>query len=960
MTPKKIRVQNLTRWNRARLERFRYIDGNAVTFLEKIREGLATAFPKWKDVAIPIPADETKPETEARIIAQYGAPRREWAWEIARSFARATHILTEHANAFANEGYISTATQWDYLRRLVALLDYHPRPPASASTTLALIAKPDKGVGTIKAGFQVKYAPEDGSPPVIFETLEDIEVDSRLNEVRLDGWDHNPSDFDPFRCLSSPPLWILPEDAEVSVGQRGVLLEVLLDRIEANAVTVGKLSDDRKELELAKQKHRNQVLGDTHLLLAPDNVYLPRLNGVDVLRLGNGHWLAAKQVIGWKKESIVGFARVVAADRTSVQVTDIVPLEDITGPNVSIYATGAITQPQFVANNREWRFAPDAKTAKSSFFRIAVIAADGSIGGSLKTRNDLDEKKADHAQQISYTFLPSVTADAVHFFNSGNDKAVATTLSKPAGTQLDFDGGIGRLKSGDYMVGENSAGHIEAVRIKSVIERDDSFSLELCSAPAKDVKRLHGPFALDLRPLGYDRDPRPVDPANLRLEFDSEALPAGLTAGKTIVVEPEDDAAGALPFKAIILEIEEARGSKVRLVLDAAAEQWGGHTRGNLIIRGNAVAAGHGETRPSIPFGSGDAAQTNQSFTLKKEKVSFRANSSLPQGVRAAVKISVGERLYEEVSTLANSEATDAHYVVHMTEEGYLQVIFGDGFHGRQLPTGANNIAVSYRVGTGSAGNNLPPGSLEKEVKPHNFVAAIRQPLSTSGGQEMEDINQVRQNAPAYLRALDRGVSLPDVEYLAGSQPGVWHARAFLNPAGAHKHELIELTIVPADGGALGDLKQALEKRLVELSPPGIEFKAARFDPVPLSLRITLRVDTDAFDYSSVEKAVRNAVYQSFKLERRAPGRPVYRAEVYASIKSVTGVANADVLILPVLANSNWKSQPDPIRSEGKHELRRVSRGAAGEIRTLWPTNRQVVFLPDPAAISIIRRKVII
>ncbi len=954
MTPREIREQNLTRWNRAGLERFRYIDGNAVTFLEAIRKELATAFPAWKDANVEVPADETRLETEDRIVAQYGAPRREWAWEIARSFARATHILTEHANAFANEGYISTATQWDYLRRLVALLDYHPRPPASASTTLALIAKPDKGAGTVKAGFQIKFAPQDGSPPVIFETLEDIEVDPRLNEVRLDGWDHNPRRFNPFRRLNGNPLWALPDDAEVSVGQPGVLL----DRVGAKAVTVAALSDDRSELELTGPKDRNRIAGDTQLLLAPDKVYLPRLNGADVLRLGDGHGLSVGQVIGWKKGSTVGFARVVAADRTSVQVANVVPAEDITGADVHVYGTGAITQAQFVANDSQWRFALDAKTTKSASFRIAAVAAGGSIGGSLKTKDDLDPPEVDHP---SFTLLPSVTADALHFFDANKDEAIATTLSRPADTRLDFEGGIGALKSGDYLVAESAAGGMEAVQVESLIEREDSFSLELADAPGlDDIKRLHGPFTLDLRPVGHDRDPRAVNPASLQLAFDSEALPPGLTAGKTILVEPEKDTAAALPFKATIVETEEARGAKVRLVLDAGAERWGGYTRGSVVIRANAVAAGHGETKPSIALGSGDAAQTNQSFTLKKERVSFRADPSLAQGVRAAVNISVGAGLYEEVATLADSEATDAHYVVHMTEEGYLQIIFGDGFHGRRLPTGANNIAVSYRVGTGSAGNNLPPGSLVKEVKPHNFVAAIRQPLSTSGGQEMEDVNQVRQNAPAHLRALDRGVSLPDVEYLAASQPGVWHARAFLNPAGAHKHELIELTVVPADGGALGDLKAALEKRLAELSPPGMEFKASRFDPVPLSLRITLRVDTDAFDYSSVEKAVRDAVYQSFKLEARPPGRPVYRAEIYASIESVTGVANADVVILPVLADFAWKSRPDPILSEGNDALRRVSRGAGGEIRTLWPTDRQVVYLPDPAAISIIRQEVIV
>lgn len=951
MTPKQIRDENLTRWNRAGLERFRYVDGNAVTFLENIRKELAIAFPAWAKVNEEIPAEETPPERHARMVKQYAAPRREWAWEIARAFARATHILTEHADAFANEGYISTVTQWEYLRRVVAMLDYHPRPPASASTTLALIAKQDKGLGTIKAGFQVKHSPEDGSPPVIFETLEDIEVDPRLNEVRLDGWDHNPVPFDPFTPHGAELLWALPEDAEVSVGQPGILL----DTVGAKAVKIGAISQERTALELLAPKDRDRVRGDTHLHLEPGKVYSPHLNGADVLTLRDAHGFVAGQIIGWKKAATLGFTRVIAADRKSIQVTGTVPATDITQPDVLLYATGDVSQEQFAANSNEWRFPPDEATPKSTSFRIAAINADGTIQTTLRTAAALTDPPAG-SLFTGYKILPSVTADSLRFFDPGHDQSVTRTQSKPASTRLDFEGGVGELKSGDYLVAEDSGGIIEAVRIERIIEREDSFSLELAAAPTlQNVKRLHGPFTLDLRPLGYDRDPNGVALAQLELEFPREELPAGLTAGKTVVVEPEDEAAAAQPFKAVILDIEKPQDSTIsRLVLDATADKLAGYTRGNLIIRGNAVAAGHGETKPGVTLGSGDAAQTSQNFTFKKEKVSFRADPTLGLGVRAAVEIIADDRRYEEVSTLADSEATDAHYTVHMTEEGYLQITFGDGFHGRRLPTGRNNVAISYRVGTGSAGNNLPPGSLTKEVKPHNFVEEVRQPIATSGGQEMEDVNQIRANAPAHLRTLGRGVSLADFEYLAGSQPGVWHAKAFLNPAGANKHELVELAIVPVDDGVLGDLKQALEQRLVNLGPPGLVFRVSRFDPVPLTLRITLRVDTDEFDYDSVEKAVREAVYQSFELEARSPGRPVYRAEVYKSIEAVTGVVNADVSIFPGLS--------DPIMSQDGHELRRVSRGAEPlkEIWAAWPTDRQVIYLAQPAAIMIIPQEVII
>src|SRR5262249_2138986 len=126
--------KDITRWNRVGLRRFRYIDGNAATFLEEIRIRLAERFPQWAAVQYRIEAEDPLHRDE-RMVEQYHAPRSpvpDWGWEIARALARACHVLGEHVDAYANEAYLGTATQWENLRRLVAMIDYHPAPPASA------------------------------------------------------------------------------------------------------------------------------------------------------------------------------------------------------------------------------------------------------------------------------------------------------------------------------------------------------------------------------------------------------------------------------------------------------------------------------------------------------------------------------------------------------------------------------------------------------------------------------------------------------------------------------------------------------------------------------------------------------------------------------------------------------------------------------------------------------------
>ncbi len=162
---------DFTRWNRAGLPAFRYVDANGMTHLDGLREGFAQMFPQWESLpAAPEPNEPAEVWLE-RLEKQYGLPRQDWAWETSRAFARALHIGTEYVDAYANESFLRTATQWEHVRRLAAMIGYAPKPAASAETIIALHAKAS---AIVEAGFQIKHTPADGTPPVIFETLEDV------------------------------------------------------------------------------------------------------------------------------------------------------------------------------------------------------------------------------------------------------------------------------------------------------------------------------------------------------------------------------------------------------------------------------------------------------------------------------------------------------------------------------------------------------------------------------------------------------------------------------------------------------------------------------------------------------------------------------------------------------------------------------------------------------------------
>ncbi len=76
--------KDLTRWNRASLTLFKYVDGNAVEYLEILRQQLVKRFvdpkvakSKWLKPAEEVPANEARKENETLIQRQERLSRKQ-------------------------------------------------------------------------------------------------------------------------------------------------------------------------------------------------------------------------------------------------------------------------------------------------------------------------------------------------------------------------------------------------------------------------------------------------------------------------------------------------------------------------------------------------------------------------------------------------------------------------------------------------------------------------------------------------------------------------------------------------------------------------------------------------------------------------------------------------------------------------------------------------------------------
>ena len=902
---------DLTRWNRAGLSRFRYVDGNVATYLESLRHALSDPdrFPNWKDVARVL----TGKTASERLLAQYYGERRDWAWEICRVLARSSHVLTEYIDAYANEGFLGTTTQWDNVRRLVEMIDYHPAPPASASTVLIVGAKEDVS-DTLAAGFQVKYSPPDGGAPIIFETLEAIDIHAALNQLRPAEYDRNQD------SLSGTTLLLEGQVEDLNTGEPLVLEDEKTGVLRTYLIQGTQRYENATEVKVVPRLSHRLTKGYVKAHVKPKERLTPlgpTAKGAEVERVlrvadepegllpGMVVWISDGNEAYFRRLAFVRDKRLVLTSEVGtlrlgearvgrpvvLNVSQQVERPADQGVNV-IYAFKAAGDWSRLANQKIADHRVDIHGNKHlPFYAVTAARYHPSDGEDLNR---------------GYTILTISWQKSDHPFPLNNPQTLLVPPAVPGewnvDTYLEKVGGHLPATITTTIPKKTSAGDFAVVvagsqsswaRLSSVVLDLDKEEAKLTALKAWDDRgggdfflgetTVYGHFKEELRLQGWRENNRVL--AGKRIVLTE--VPDVLEEGRAVLVENADDAGAA--FFAKVAKIEDRT-----LVLSRDLST--AFTYDNTLVAGNVVLAGHGETKGEKVLGSGDATWSNQFFVFEQENVSFVDDATQPSGVRAAIEVRVEGRTWQQVGSFNDSGPAAAHYTVRMTEEGYLKIAFGDGSCGRRLPTGTNNVRLTYRVGAGLEGN-LSAGSFTRPAKPQRLVGTVRQPLAATGGNSLEGVESLRENAPATLLTLERAVSLTDFAYLAMSQSSVWQARAFRRLTGLGRNEKIEVVVVPSGGGDLGTLDQTLTEFLLAHAIAGVEIDVIAYQSRTFTLKVLLSVNIEEYNPVEVVAGVKKKLQETFSLEKRKLGQDLFLSEVYHVVESVTGVEHSQVVI---------------------------------------------------------------
>lgn len=781
-------------------------------------------------------------------------------------------VLTFYEERIANEGFLRTAIERRSILELARAIGYELNPGVAASVYLAFTLEDAPGApgkALIPAGTRVQSIPPQGKLPQTFETSTDIQTFAGWNslkprlsfpqalattsqEIYLQGTASNLKNGDRL-LIDSGGDQQLARVLKVELLSDQKLTRLTLDGSTAAAYSA--LSLPQGQVDITAQVPLDQEAIDTQ---------------IRPLQWTDRELKAFLTFNQWDQNELLSF---LADDRrknpaSTGQVFALRATAGFFGNNAPLRAS----LPQDLKGNvlypggdwdGGWQIWYDQQTNAYYADVDADLYLERSIPGLLPG-SWICIEVTDGSKVVPFKVNSVEEKSLAGFALSG--KATGLTLNRPDGTPItDLD------RSATFLV-RNSTAYLQ------------SEQLDLTELPMAE--------ALD------------SDPTKLGLD----GLVLGLTTGQAVILTGErTDPAGVMDSEVLMIKDINHIGGFTELTFENGRKH--DYKRSTVSINANVAFATHGESLTEI-LGSGDAAQANQEFTLKKPPLTYTA-SPTPSGSASTLQLRVNNLLWDEKPSLYGLERNDQDYIIRMDDDAKATVTFGDGEHGTRLPSGVNNVVAVYRSGIGLDGE-VAAGSLTLlQTKPLG-VRSVINPLAASGAADPENTANARTNAPLTVRTLDRIVSQDDYEDFARAFAGIGKAQA-LDLWSGEQH-LVHLTIAGADGKPIGDPKfiQNFISALDNARDPAQHIKVDTFNLLLFNLTADVAVDR-RFLAKDVFPAVESALTEAFSFSQRSFGQTLTAAEVIAAIQKVAGVVYVDLTALSLAGGSQSLNQRLPV-----------------------------------------------
>ena len=244
-------------------------------------------------------------------------------------------------------------------------------------------------------------------------------------------------------------------------------------------------------------------------------------------------------------------------------------------------------------------------------------------------------------------------------------------------------------------------------------------------------------------------------------------------------------------------------------------------------------------------------------------------------------------------------QASDAEVYVVVRKKTNLLILFGDDKNGKIPPNGVD-VDIEWLETLGPAGDVPTIGAIDTMVSAIPTVT-VENLDSAQGGEDEEDIEEIRVNMSQIFATGDRAVTGPDYRAILLAYPGVAKANAYgeqevlvgvSNPDYAWR---VELVVVPSGGGTLS---RTQENQIIEflttkkVNTTWITFKDPTYIPVDFSVHVVLSEDADITATKVAVEAALDAVINFVDIDL---GEAFRFNDAVAAVEAVEGVRYSTV-----------------------------------------------------------------
>jgi hypothetical protein len=816
------------------------------------------------------------------------------------AWASVADVLTFYQERIANEAYLKTATERMSVGYLAGLIGYRPRPGVAANTYLAFSLDASTGApatSSIPAGTQVQSVPGAGETSQIFETTTTIEARPAWNSLtpiltQLKPFDTNTTSI----YLQGTSTNLNPGDGVLVVGGER----------EGNPNSTA--WDFRRVVSIVPDTTTNRTL-----------VHLDRALGSGTsgpaqiavrffaFRQRAALWghnamdkvLAYKALTGstfpspppnpdptspWAEDPLAP----TGADTATIQLDAVYPQVTPNAPSSAVSSWIVLTTVAVPsASLKEW----------TELFKVTSLAEQSLVrfllSGKCTTLGLSGPNIDKFAPRWASLFVQSdeLTIAAGPYLSPSNAGLPSTGLTPQQGMPSPLEGSlielsqhVDGLSEGQPLVFSGKRVHLQlAYGVKAdtlqLVPADPTAPvinlsyMQILEVMAPPVQQPNGTVFLSLRTLDGQSGTVTALPSQFEL------IPAPASAA------PVSELA-TLERAGSVTDPTDGTSTTTLALLAGLANSY---DRATVGISANVAPATHG-ARVNEVLGAGDGTQAFQTFTLKQSPLTF-VPAANAQGAASTLVLTVNDITWTNEDYLYGQSPSSRIYVTEIADDATTTVEFGDGKQGARLPTGAQNVLASYRVGLGVVGN-LPPGALTLLAARPLGVQSVTNPVPAAGGGDPELLADARANAGLTIQTLDRVVSLGDYQSFAQAFAGVGKASADYVWDGRGRSVLVTLA---AAGGSTIDptatLAQSLILALGAAGDPWVSVLVASYRNATFQLGLSVAIEPDYANASStVLAAVEAALRAAFSFTQRNFGQAVMFSEVVNVAQSVTGV----------------------------------------------------------------------